>query len=339
MPNYEPSKRRLTWPNGFQAFCYSSEEPGYFRGPQFHGAWCDELAKWSYLEECWDNLQFGLRLGSNEDWAPRVCATTTPLPLSLIKELKRDDRTALVLGSTFENEANLAKSAIETLRKKYEGTRLGDQELYGKILEDNPGALWTSKSIDPHRVSVGSTPDFLRIAVAVDPSVADPSRATSKRDEDQLAEAGIVVAALGDDGQYYVLEDPTVKGHPIVWGKTAVGAYDRHFADVLVAEVNNGGALIESLIHTIDPSVNYKQVTASRGKAIRAEPIASLYEQGNVHHVGRLEKLEEEMTSWVPNSGMKSPNRVDALVWALTELSQGGVPLRVSSDPFGDWRG
>jgi phage terminase large subunit-like protein len=337
-PLYEPSKRRLTWPNGFQAFCYSSEEPGYFRGPQFHGAWCDEFAKWTYLDDCWDNLQFGLRLGSAEGWVPRVCITTTPLPLELIKSLRKDRSTAVVLGSTFENQANLAPSAVARLKAKYDGTRLGRQELYGEILEDTPGALWTSRSIDPCRRRLDQCPPFLRIAVSVDPSVGDATRKNRRRDE-ALAEAGIVVGATGEDEQFYVLEDATVKGHPILWGNAAVGAYNRHFADVLVAEINNGGKLIETLIQTIDDTVNYKEVTASRGKQTRAEPIASLYEQNKVHHVGNFPALEEEMTTWVPNAGMPSPNRVDALVWCLHELALGGVPIKVGGNPFPGWRG
>jgi predicted phage terminase large subunit-like protein len=336
-PKYEPSKRRLTWPNGSMALCYSSEEPGQFRGPQFHGAVLDEFAKWSYIEECWDNLQFGLRLGRSQNWTPRVCIATTPLPLPIIKLLAKDQKTALVKGSMFENAAHLARSFLERIKAKYAGTRLGRQEIEAEILEDTPGALWTTKLLDAHRVvDPKMLPDFIRFVVAVDPSVADP-KAIGRTDDSHLAEAGVVGGGLGEDGHVYVMDDRTTKGSPNEWGNAAVNLYNARQGDLVVAEANNGGALIEALMFSIDNTVPVKLVHASKGKFTRAEPVAALYEQGRVHHVGAFPELEEELTGWVP--GMKSPNRLDSLVWLVTELILEGTPIAVGGDPFPGWRG
>jgi phage terminase large subunit-like protein len=341
-PLYEPSKRRLTWPNGVKGLCYSAEEPGYFRGPQFHGAWCDEFAKWKKIDICWDNLQFGMRLISADDpnFIPRTCITTTPLPLPIIKDLIRDPDTVVINGSMYENAAHLAKSFIANIRKKFEGTRFGSQEIHGAILEDAPGALWSTEVLENNRVRLVDEnkplPDMIRIVVAVDPSVADPND-TRRKDDSGLAEAGIMIGGLGDDWHGYLLADLTLKAHPNDWGRAAIDGYLDHGSDLLVAEVNNGGALVEALIHSIDGSINYKEVHASRGKQIRAEPISSLYAQGRIHHVGGFPACEEELCTWVP--GMKSPNRLDALVWLFTELMLGGAPLESSDSPWADWRG
>lgn len=335
-PTYEPSKRRLSWPNGVKGLLYSAQEPNYFRGPQFHGGWLDEFAKWSNIEECYDNLQFGMRLVSKEDphWIPRLCVTTTPLPLAIIKRLIKDPGTVVVNGSMYENAANVAKSFIDKIRAQFEGTRFGRQEIHGEILEDAPGALWKNAVLDEHRIPIEGVPEFVRVAVAVDPSVADH---TSRLDDEDTAEAGIVGGGLDDDGHGFLVADRSVRGHPQRWGTAAVNLYHELEADVLVAEVNNGGALVAALIHSIDPHVNVKMVHASRGKRIRAEPVAARYEQGKCHHVGVFPELESQLTGWVP--GMKSPDRLDAMVWLFTELFEGGAPLTFGEDPFPGYRG
>jgi len=320
-PEYQPSKRRLTWPNGAQAFTYSSEEPGQFRGPQYHGAWCDESAKWSNADECYDNLQFGLRLGRSEGWTPRSVWTTTPLPISLIRMLLNDPKTVVSRGSTFENTLNLAPSALARFVRKYMGTRLGRQELDAEVLEDIPGALWKPAMIDDHRVQVA--PDMIRMVVGVDPSGSakkDMKQVATAHDEGKATETGIVVAGRGDEEppHFYVFEDLSKAGSPNEWGRASVDGYHNHRCDCLAAETNFGGDMVEATIRNIDPDVAFKKLWASRGKVPRAEPIAALYEQGRVHHVGTFEKLESQMCSYVP--GMKSPDRMDALVWALTEL-------------------
>src|SRR6478609_91125 len=312
-PKYLPSQRLLRWPNGAIATTYSAEEPDQLRGPQHDFAWGDEVAKWRY-RDTWDQLQFGLRLGSN----PRTIATTTPRPTPLMKELLEEKGTVVTRGSTYENRANLAPKFLAKIRQKYEGTRLGRQELHAEILDDAPGALWRRvEMLEPHRVS--KHPELRRIVVAVDPSVS----ATSS-----TAETGIVVAGLGDDGHAYVLEDGTLE-HPTPneWGSQVVSLFSKHEADRVVGEVNNGGDLVESNVLTVARdkkiTVAFKQVRASRGKAVRAEPIAGLYEQGRVHHVGYFPMLEDELCGWEPGVSEESPNRLDALVWAITELMLG----------------
>ena len=305
-PDYEPSKRRLTWPNGAIAITYSADEPRRLRGPQHDAAWADELAAWRF-EDAWDQLQFGLRMGQR----PQVVVTTTPRPIPLIRDLISDPTTRVTRGTLFDNLANLAPSAVAKLRRKYEGTRLGRQELNGEVLDDTPGALWTLGQIDALRVV--QAPALSRIVVAIDPAV------TSHQDSD---ETGIVVAGLGArDRHGYALEDASqTQASPDAWMRVAVEAYHRWQADRIVAEVNNGGDLVESLLRTVDPNVPFTAVRASRGKQTRAEPVAALYEQGRIHHVGNLSALEDQMTTWAPALAAQSPDRMDALVWALTEL-------------------
>lgn len=314
-PKYEPSKRRLTWPNGVRATTFSAEEPDQLRGPQFHWAWGDEPAKWKYAD-AWDQLRFGLRLGDN----PQAVLTTTPRPTPLIKEWVQDaagerPQFAITKGSTFENRANLSQQFLDAIVKKFQGTRLGRQELNAEVLDDAPGALWKrAENIDAHRVV--KAPELVRIVVAIDPSVSSDS---------DSAETGIVVAGKGKDGHGYVLADGSiVQPTPEQWGKGAVTLYHTHRADRVIGEVNNGGDLVESNVKSIDRDVPFKKVTASRGKQVRAEPIASFYEQGRVHHVGSLPLLEDQMCQWEPGVSLWSPNRVDALVWALTELMLDG---------------
>jgi len=305
MPVYESSKRRLTWPNGAIATTYSAEEPDRLRGPQHDAAWCDEVAAWRY-PETWDMLMFGLRLGVD----PRCVVTTTPKPIPIIRNLLKNPTTAITRGSTYENRANLAEAFFEQIVAQYEGTRLGRQELYAEVLDDVEGALWTRALIDQHRVKVA--PELKRIVVAIDPAI------TASDDSD---ETGIVVAGLGVDNHGYALDDLSLRASPDGWARRAVEAYHARKADRIVAEVNQGGDMVEYTIRTVDPRASIKKVHAARGKQTRAEPIVALYEQGRIHHVGVLPQLEEQMCNWVP--GMDSPDRMDAAVWAFTELMLG----------------
>lgn len=308
-PTYEPSKRRLTWANGAIATTYSADEPERLRGPQHGAAWADEVGAWRY-PDTWDMLMFGLRLGID----PRVVATTTPKMSQLMRDLSGGDATVITRGRTLDNVANIAPKFLAYVLNKYQGTRLGRQELDGEDLDDNPGALWKRTNIDALRVRVH--PDLVRVVVAIDPA------ATSNENSD---ETGMTVEGKGTDGHGYLLDDISLKGSPAAWGQAAVDAYRRHNADLIVAEANNGGEMISHVIHTIDPDIKVKLVHASRGKATRAEPIASLYEQGRYHHVGSFAALEDQMCHWQP--GMASPDRMDAHVWAATELMLGGKEL------------
>lgn len=302
-PEWNPSIRRLTWPSGAIATTYSSFNYDELRGPQHDGAWCDELCKWKYPRLAWDNLMLGLRLGAQ----PQVCVTTTPSPIELLKQLLKAAATVVTRGTTYENLANLAPPFREQILRRYEGTRLGRQELGGEVLEDAEGALWQRENIEQHRVV--KMPELQRVVVAVDPA------ATSGADSN---ETGIIVAALGIDGQGYVLNDATLAGSPDAWARAAVAAYSRHHADRIVAETNQGGDMVEATIRTVDANVPYRGVHAARGKTIRAEPIAALYEQGRVHHIGTFTELEDQLCQWVP--GNDSPDRLDALVWAFSDL-------------------
>lgn len=310
-PVYQSTKRRLTWPNGSMAWAYSAEVPAQLRGPQHHCAWCDEPAAWTdarkgdTLDTAWNNLMLGLRLGRD----PRCVATTTPKPVALIRTILGRRSTAVTRGSTYDNLANLAPSFREEVLAAYEGTRIGRQELLGEVLEDVEGALWTVALIDADRVR--AAPDMSRIVVAVDPSGG------SGPDND---EQGIVVAGLGVDGDVYILADRSCRLSPHGWASRAVGAYREFEADRIVAEVNYGGAMVESTIGQVSASVPVKVITASRGKVQRAEPVSAAYEKHRVHHVGALAQLEDQMTTWTPQDGT-SPDRLDALVWAVTELT------------------
>jgi phage terminase large subunit-like protein len=333
-PIYEPSKRRVTFHTGAVASLFSAEEPNRLRGPQHDSAWCDEPAAWKYPEETWDNLEFGLRLGTD----PRVCATTTPRPTKLIKKLVAEARAtkSLTRGSTYDNRANLAPSFLAKLLKKYDGTRLGRQELHAELLEDTPGALWTLDLLDENRVQVA--PDLVRIVVAIDPQAADPN---ANPDEDG-AETGIVAAGTSADGDGYILRDASGQLSPGEWGERAVLLFDELEADCIVGEANQGGAMVEYVVRTAaeklyrekkrpTPHVRYISVHASRGKHTRAEPVAALDEQGRTHHVGTFPELEDQMSTWVP--GQKSPDRMDARVWATTALMLEIVDRGESEDP------
>ncbi len=302
-PTYQSSRRRLTWPNGAIATLYSAEEPERLRGPQHDGGWGDEVAAWSYYQDAWDNLMFGMRLGKR----PRVVVTTTPKPAHpLLKDLLSRPSTAVTTGSTYENRANLADAFFAEIIRKYEGTSLGQQELMGLLLEEAEGALWRRVAmIDDYRVT--AAPHLTRVAVAVDPAASSTG-----------AETGIVVAGLGADKHGYVLADASVRGSPDTWARAAVGTYQAHNADRLIAEANQGGEMVTRTIQTVQGAPPVTLVHASRGKQTRAEPIAALYEQGKVHHVGGFPALEAQMCSWVP--GDTSPDRLDAMVWAMTDL-------------------
>ncbi len=306
MPVYEPSKRRLTWPNGVVAITYSGDEPDQLRGPQHQKAWADELAKFKYPQETWDNLMFGLRIGDQ----PQAVVTTTPRPIKVIKELVADKRTAVTRGHTLENRDNLAPDFLGFIIRRYEGTRLGRQELAGEILDDNPDALWERIQIEELRVT--KHPELRRVVVAIDPQGTD-SATTS--------DTGIIVAGIAEIGHTihgYVLADLTLSGTPEKWATAAVSGYYNFLADRIVAEVNFGGDMVESIIRIVDKNISFMKVHASRGKTIRAEPVSALYEQGRVHHVGFFPDLEDQLCEWVP--GDKSPDRLDGLVWAITDL-------------------
>jgi phage terminase large subunit-like protein len=304
-PLYEPSKRRLTWPNGAIATTYSADEPERLRGPQHEDAYCDEIGSWRY-PDAWDMLMFGLRLGDD----PRVLVTATPRPTKLFRSILRAPTTATTGGSTYENRDNLAPKFFAEIVARYEGTRLGRQEIDAELLEDVPGALWNLDRIEALRLAElppGVT--LARVVVAIDPAT------TSAEGSD---ETGIVVAAKGSDGRGYVLADRSLRGSPDAWARAAVDAAHEFRADRVVAEANNGGDMVELTLRTVDRSLPYRKVWASRGKQTRAEPVAALYEQGRCHHLGAFPELEAQMTGWVP--GQSSPDRLDALVWAFSEL-------------------
>ena len=307
MPTYEPSKRRVTWPNGAVAVAFSGDEPDQLRGPEHDTVWMDELAKCKYPQQTWDMMEFGLRVGPD----PRVCVTTTPRPIPIIKQLIADPDTVDMTGSSYENAENLSPSYKRRILQRYEGTHLGRQEIHGEILDDVEGALWKRPLLEATRVT--EHPDLVRIAVGVDPQTKKGSSGAT----------GIVVVGLApfqDQWHGYTLDDQTIDGSPSEWGTQAVAAYHRWKADVIVGEVNNGGDMVEHVIRTVKggANVNYKSIWASRGKYTRAEPVASLYEQKRAHQVGFFADLEDELCNWVP--GEDSPNRLDAMVWGYHEL-------------------
>mgnify|MGYP001183100738 CR=1 FL=1 len=318
-PRYEPSKRRVTFHNGAVASAFSADEPDRLRGPNHDLAWADELAAWRY-PEAWDMLMFGLRIGD----MPRAVVTTTPKPIPLVRQLLaiEDQSVITTTGSTFDNQANLASSFLDEITSRYEGTRLGRQELYAEVLDDVEGALWNRDNLEELRVS--ATPELERVVVAIDPAAG--SKAAN-------AETGIVVAGIGADGHGYVLDDRSIRGTPNDWGTAAIAAYHANKADRIVAEANQGGDMVLHTLRTVDLNAPVKMVHASRGKRTRAEPVAALYEQGRVHHLGFHGELEDQLCSWVPDQSA-SPDRLDALVWALTELMISGPKEAPAVVPF-----
>ena len=308
-PVWVSSRRRLEWPNGAVAYAFSAEDPESLRGPQFGCAWSDELAKWRYAEATFDMLQFGLRLGA----APRQLITTTPRPTALLKRLLADDTTAVTRAPTKANAFYLAPNFLHNVMARYAGTRLGRQELDGELIDDRPDALWSRALIE--RCRVRDAPDFMRVVVAVDPPASSGKRADA---------CGIVAAGISAEGMVCVIADETISGAtPSLWAAKAIALWRRVKADALVAEVNQGGEMVREVIHQVDSSVPVISVRATRGKWLRAEPMATLYEQGRVSHAGSFPALEDEMCDFASNglSSGRSPDRLDALVWAVTALT------------------
>ena len=330
---YYPSKRRVVWKSGAWGTTFSGDEPDQLRGPNAHKAWVDELAKYKYPQETWDNLEMILRAGDY----PQGIVSTTPRPLPLLKKLFADVRNeqhptghnALTRYTTYENWANLAPSFIARVVRRYERTRLGRQELHAEMLEDTPGALWTLALLEQTRVTATELPEFVRVGVALDPA------ATSEETSDEM---GIVAGAKGVNGHGYTLRDASMRGTPTACARQAIFLYDELNADILVGEANNGGEWIGTVIALVakdmyncaeraTPHINYKMVHASRGKQTRAEPVSALFERHLAHHVGIFADLEDQLTTWVP--GMKSPDHLDAEVWLYTELMLGaGGPMQ-----------
>lgn len=351
MPNYEPSKRRLTWPNGAQATLFSAEDFDSLRGPQFDGAWCDELCKWRYAQEAWDNLMFGLRLGDN----PRVIVTTTPRPIRLLKEIVIRSDCAITKGTTMENLGNLAAPFRKAVVDKYLHTRIGRQELNAEILDDVPGALWNRSMIDADRLMPKDSktpvvlPDLERVVISVDPAKELPKTSRKKKSEHEEAvvnETGIMVCGKDRHGHGYMLEDVTVAGSPEEWGRAAVIAYDEWSADAIVYEANQGGEMVAAVLRAAARQLKEEgyrtadfvpliPVHASRGKIVRAEPVSQLYEQHRIHHVGYFSQLEDQLCEYTPDGSMGySPDRMDALVWAFTELMVGQLAFEGLMDYY-----
>jgi len=302
----------MTWENGAKVEFFSAEDPERLRGPQFHAAWADEVAAWRNQQDVWDMLQFTLRLGRK----PQVMVTTTPKPTKLMRHLLSNERSHVTHGSTFDNAANLATPFLEGIKKEYEGTRLGKQELYAEMLEEADGALWSTEILDACEVEQKDIPELNRIVVALDPAV------TANSESDMT---GIVVAGVDVNGIGYVLEDATDRYSPAEWAAKAISLYQSYSADRIVAERNQGGEMVRRTLEAEDETVPIRLVHASRGKMARAEPISALYERGRVRHVKGLDELETQMRTWEPLGSVGSPDRLDACVWALTDLMLNGV--------------
>lgn len=314
---YNKSSHKIVFKDGQRLHTFGADSPDAGRGLNLAGAWLDELAMWQYPYETWtEGLAPALRIGLR----PRVVVTTTPKPIRLLREwTKREDGSVhITRGSTFDNSANLSGTALTELRARYEGTRTGRQELYGELLDEVEGALWNLRNIEATRIKFEDLPPLIRIVTAIDPAV------TSGEDSD---ETGIVTVGVTANQHFYVLADDTLKSSPDQWARKAVESYKYWKADRIIAEGNNGGDMVEAVIRTVEPMIAYRKVTASRGKRLRAEPIAALYEQFRVHHVGEFRKLEDQMCEWTPDTNDYSPDRLDALVWALTELSENSFSM------------
>ena len=312
-PNWIATRRMLIWPNGATAQLFSAHDPESLRGPQFDAIWADELAKWRKAEDAWDMLQFGLRLGD----CPQACVTTTPRRTAMLRDLLDRATTVMTHAATQANRANLADSFLAEVEGRYGGTALGRQELEGVLLSDVEGALWTVA--DLAAVQIDEAPTCDRIVVAIDP----PGTSHAGSDECGIVVVGVAMKGLPHNWRAVVLEDATVSAaRPTVWAEAAIAAMHRHGADRLVAEVNQGGDMVEAVLRQVDPLVSYRSVHASKGKVARAEPVAALYEQGRVSHVRGLAALEDQMTQMAASgfAGKGSPDRVDALVWALQDL-------------------
>lgn len=316
-PEWSPTNRQLKYANGATVDCFSAEDPERLRGPQFEAAWCDELCAWNNAQMTWDMLMFTLRLGKH----PRVFITTTPKPTKLLRTILKDDRTVISSGSTYDNKANLAPTFIKAIEATYEGTRLGRQELYAEVLDEASGALWNRGLLEkceyPHdKDPLEISKTMKRVVVAVDPAI------TSNEESDMT---GIVVAGVDVNDHAIVLEDATGRYNPEQWASEAIRLYHKYAADRIVAERNQGGDMVKHTFRTVDDSVPVRMVHAARGKFARAEPVSALYEQGRVFHVKGLNELEDQMVSWEPLGKVGSPDRLDALVWAMTDLMLKGV--------------
>jgi phage terminase large subunit-like protein len=313
-PAWKPSLRRLEWRNGAVAHAFSAEDPDSLRGPQFEAAWSDELGKWRYAQDTWDMLQFALRLGER----PRQVVTTTPRPIPLLRRLLADPSVRVTRARTADNAANLAPGFVDQVTRAYGGTRLGRQELDGELIEDRADALWSRETIDALRVA--AAPALVRIVVAVDPPASSGKRADA---------CGIVAAGIDAEGVAYIIADATVSGLPPQgWARTAAGLYRALRADALVAEVNQGGEMVTTVMRLVDSGVPVTPVHATRAKHARAEPVSALYAQRRVRHAGVFRELEDEMCDFGPTglTSGRSPDRLDALVWALTHLMLGPEP-------------
>ena len=329
-PQWSPTKRLLTWENGAYVQFFSAEEPERLRGPQFEAAWCDELAAWNRDRDTWDMLQFCLRLGKH----PQTCVTTTPKPTKLVRDILKNPKTTVTYGSTFDNSANLASTYLEAVKSQYEGTRLGRQELYAEILDEASGALWNRQTLAGCEIEVDNPVEFAeslaRVVVSVDPAVS----ANAESDM-----TGIVVAGADINGVCYILQDATDRYTPEGWAAKAIELYHQYGADRIVAERNQGGEMVRYTFKTVDETIPIKLVHASRGKFARAEPVSSLYERGRVKHVKGLDALEDQMVQWEPLGGIGSPDRLDAMVWAVTELALKGIAKPELNLAYSDAKG
>lgn len=319
-PEYQPSKRRLIFPNGVLAILYSAEDPDLLRGPQHGSAWLDEFCKFQYPQELWDNLLFGLRLGNK----PQAVITTTPRPIKTLKQIASDPKTVVTTGSTFENRYNLANVFLSEIKNRYDGTRLGRQELYGEILLDNPGALFSYTNLDDNRVK--QAPDLKQIVVAIDPAI------TAEEDSN---ETGIIVCGIDEHDHGFTLEDQSGIFSPNEWASRAIKLFDKYKANFIIAEVNQGGEMVTNTIQQTAKSLGHsfipvKAVRATKGKWLRGEPVSALYEQNKIHHVGNFAILEDQMCTWLP--GEDSPDRLDALVWGFTHLLVKQIETFVGED-------
>lgn len=328
-PEWSPTKRTLVWANGATITFFSAEEPERLRGPQGDFAWCDELCAWNRDRDTWDMLQFCLRLGKH----PQICITTTPKPTKLIRDILKHPKTVVTTGSTFDNKANLAETYVENVRATYEGSRIGRQELYAEILDEASGALWTRDLLSKAEIEVDPlefSETLARVVVSVDPAI------TSNEESDMT---GIIVAGMDINGICYVLEDATDRFTPEQWATKAIELYHKYSADRLVAERNQGGDMVRDNFKTVDETIPVKLVHASRGKFARAEPVSTLYERGRVKHVRGLDALEDQLVQWEPLGSIGSPDRLDALVWAITELALKGISRPELNLSYGDNKG
>lgn len=318
-PEHNKNRKTLTWPNGVKAKYFSAQKPDRLRGPQHGAAWCDELAAWQYWET-YEQMEFGLRLGKR----PLVCITTTPKPRKEFVQLVKEHESAIITGSTFDNAENLPQSFLNKLRRKYEGTRLGQQELYASLIGEVKGALWRRQWLEDYRVN--RCPELSIIAIGLDPAV---------KDDPTSDDTGIILAGIGaNDGRYYVFADETINDTTKNWAEKTINLYKTEKANSIIAEVNNGGDLVTNALYNIDSLAIINKVWASKGKKTRAEPISMLYEQGKVSHVGYLAALEDELCTWDPaDKNARSPNRLDALVWVLTYLHERNAVNEAENEP------